>query len=200
MTNKEIAQHFGLLADLMELHNENPFKIKSYAFAARHLKNTNPPLAELSIAELEEIEGVGKAIAEKIFQLTKTGKLELLEKYLNITPLGVVDLLQLKGIGPKKIAQLWKELDIESIGELEYACNENRLIELKGFGTKTQANILEQIQFINKNSNKFLWANLEELANEIVAELQEQYPDMLVSTCGDFRRKFAITLRRELIF
>jgi DNA polymerase (family 10) len=190
MTNKEIAQHFGLLADLMELHNENPFKIKSYSFAARHLKNINPPLAELSIAELEEIEGVGKAIAEKIFQLTKTGKLELLEKYLNITPLGVVDLLQLKGIGPKKIAQLWKELDIESIGELEYACNENRLIELKGFGTKTQANILEQIQFINKNSNKFLWANLEELANEIVAELQEQYPNLLVSTCGDFRRKF----------
>ena len=192
MTNQEIAQHFGLLADLMELHTENPFKIKSYAFAARHLKNINTPLKELSIAELEEIEGVGKAIAEKIFQLTRTGKLDLLQKYLTLTPAGVVDLLQLKGIGPKKIAQLWKELDIESIGELEYACNENRLIELKGFGTKTQTNILEQIRFINQNSNKFLWANLEALANEILLEIQEQYPDALVSVCGEFRRKFLV--------
>ncbi len=189
MNNKEIAQHFGLLADLMELHNENPFKIKSYSFAARHLKNINEPLVSLSVDELEKIEGVGKAIAEKIFNLTRNGKLDLLEKYLAMTPLGVVDLLQLKGIGPKKIAQLWKELEIESIGELEYACNENRLIELKGFGTKTQENILQQLQFINQNSNKFLWANLEELANEITAEIQSAYPDILISTCGDFRRK-----------
>lgn len=190
MTNPEIARHFALLADLMELHNENPFKIKSYSFAARHLKNIDTPLKALSIEELEKIEGVGKAIAEKIFHLTRTGKLDLLEKYLKITPIGVIDLLQLKGIGPKKIAQLWKELDIESLGELEYACNENRLLELKGFGEKTQENILKQIQFMNQNSNKFLWANLEELANEIVAELLDQYPNLLVSTCGDFRRKF----------
>ena len=152
----------------MELHTEKTFKIKSYEFAARHLKKINTQVKELSTAKLEEIEGVGKAIAEKIFQLTRTGKLDLLQKYLTLTPAGVVDLLQLKVIGPKKIAQLWKELDIESIGELEYACNENRLIELKGFGTKTQTNILEQIRFINQNSNKFLWANLEALANEIL--------------------------------
>ncbi len=189
MNNNEIAQHFALLADLMELHGENPFKIKSYTFAARHLKNLEPPLSNLSIEELEEIEGVGKAIAAKIFHLCKTGKLDLLEKFLSVTPPGVVELLKIKGIGPKKIAQLWKELEIESIGELEYACNENRLITLKGFGAKTQENILQQIQFINQSSNKFLWANLEELANEILHELTQQYPDLLISTCGDFRRK-----------
>lgn len=189
MTNQEIAQHFALLADLMELHHENPFKIKSYEFAGRTLKKINEPLASLSIEELEEIDGVGKAIAAKIFHLTRTGKLDLLEKYLEITPLGVVDLLQLKGIGPKKIAQLWKELDIESIGELEYACNENRLIELKGFGAKTQENILQQIQFINQSSNKFLWANLEEISKEILTEIQAAYSDILISVCGDFRRK-----------
>lgn len=189
MNNIEIAQHFALLADLMELHGENPFKIKSYTFAARHLKNIEPPLSNLSMEELEEIEGVGKAIAAKIFHLCKTGKLDLLEKFLSVTPPGVVGLLKIKGIGPKKIAQLWKELEIESIGELEYACNENRLITLKGFGAKTQENILQQIQFINQSSNKFLWANLEELANEILHELTQQYPDLLISTCGDFRRK-----------
>lgn len=189
MDNKTIARYFSLLADLMELHNENSFKIKSYDFAGRHLKNINAPLAELSLAELENIDGVGKAIAAKIYELTHTGKFDLLEKYLGITPPGIVDLLQLKGIGPKKIAQLWKELDIESIGELEYACNENRLITLKGFGTKTQNNILEQINFINQNANKFLWANIESLAIEILAELQEKYSDILISTCGNYRRK-----------
>lgn len=110
MNNKDIAQHFGLLADLMELHNENPFKIKSYAFAARHLKNLDAPLAELNVNELSGIEGVGPAIAAKIYQLTHTGKLDLLEKYAGMTPVGIIDLLKLKGIGPKKIAQLWKEL------------------------------------------------------------------------------------------
>ena len=189
MDNKTIAKHFSLLANLMELHNENSFKIKSYDFAGRNLKNINAPLSELTIEELENIDGVGKAIAAKIFHLTRTGKLDLLEKYLEMTPSGVVDLLQLKGIGPKKIAQLWKELEIESIGELEYACNENRLIILKGFGAKTQLNILEQINFIKQSSNKFLWSNLEELSNEILLEIQTQYPEILVSTCGDFRRK-----------
>jgi DNA polymerase (family 10) len=189
MDNKTIARYFSLLADLMELHNENPFKIKSYSFAGRHLRNIDIPLSGLSVDELDKIEGVGKAISEKIFQLTHTGKFDLLEKFLAITPPGIIDLLQLKGIGPKKIAQLWKELEIESIGELEYACNENRLITLKGFGTKTQSNILEQINFIKQNSNKFLWANAEESANEILSELQTAYPDVLISTCGNFRRK-----------
>lgn len=189
MDNKLIAKHFSLLADLMELHNENSFKIKSYDFAGRNLKNINTPLGDLSIEELENIEGVGKAIAAKIFQLTHTGKLDLLEQYLAKTPSGVVDLLQLKGIGPKKIAQLWKELEVESIGELEYACNENRLITLKGFGTKTQDNILQQIAFIKQSANKFLWSSLEVLTNEVLEEIQSQYHNILVSTCGDFRRK-----------
>lgn len=192
MTNSEIAQHFALLADLMELHNENPFKIKSYAFAARYFKKTDAPLEQLTIEELEKIEGVGKAIAAKIFHLSHTGKLDLLEQYLKITPVGVVGLLQLKGIGPKKIAQLWKELDIESLGELEYACQENRLIELKGFGVKTQENILHQIQFIKQNQGRFLWANLEGLANEILEELQTLNLKRLLAACGDFRRKMPV--------
>jgi DNA polymerase (family 10) len=189
MNNREIAQYFGLLADLMELHNENPFKIKSYAFAARNLKNIDVPLKDLSIEELENIQGVGKTIGAKIFHLTHSGKFELLEKYAAMTPPGIIELLQLKGIGPKKIAQLWKELEIESIGELEYACNENRLVELKGFGKKTQENILQQLQFFSSNANKFLWVSLEELANEIIAEIQTEYPGINVSTCGEFRRK-----------
>lgn len=199
MNNKEIAAHFGLLADLMELHGENPFKIKSYAFAARHLKNLDTPLADLSIEELENIEGVGKAIAAKIFHLVRTGKLDLLQKYVEVTPPGVIAMLQLKGIGPKKIAQLWKELEIENLGELEYACNENRLLELKGFGQKTQEAILQQLHFLAQNANKFLWANLEELSVEVLAEISKEYPDLLVSPCGDFRRKEIVLERTDFL-
>lgn len=199
MTNSEIARHFALLSDLMELHNENPFKIKSYAFAARHLKNIETPLQGLSIEQLEKIDGVGQAIAAKIFHLCKTGKLDLLDKYIQSTPHGIIELLQLKGIGPKKIGQLWRELEIESLGELEYACQENRLVELKGFGTKTQQNIFQQIQFIKQNAGKFLWASVEEMANEILHDLQQQYPDLQFSLCGDFRRKMPIVTTVDIL-
>lgn len=195
MDNKTIAKYFSLTADLMELHGENPFKIKSYEYAGRSLRNIEGNLFEMDIHTLENLQGIGKNIAAKIMQLCTTGSFEELDALLAKTPSGIVDLFQLKGIGPKKIAQLWKELDIESIGELEYACNENRLITLKGFGAKTQLNILEQIQFINQNANYFLWCNLEELANEILVELTTAYPDLLISTCGDFRRKM-ITLEK----
>lgn len=199
MTNSEIAQHFNLLSDLMELHNENPFKIKSYSFAARHLKNIEIPLQDLSIEQLEGIEGVGQAIAAKIFHLCKTGKFDLLDKYIQITPHGIIELLQLKGIGPKKIGQLWRELEIESLGELEYACQENRLIELKGFGAKTQQNIFQQIQFIKQNAGKYLWSSAEEMAIDILHDLQQQYPDLQFSHCGDFRRKMQIVTTVDIL-
>ncbi|HMV14532.1 MAG TPA: helix-hairpin-helix domain-containing protein, partial [Chitinophagales bacterium] len=86
MTNNEIAKHFSLLADLMELHDENAFKIKSYAFAGRTLNKRNEALSTLTLDELENVEGIGKAIAAKILQLTQTGKLDLLENYLAKTP------------------------------------------------------------------------------------------------------------------
>lgn len=192
MTNKEIGSYFALLADLMELHEENAFKIKSYAYAGRNLRNIDVPLAEMSIDEMEKYEGVGNAIAHKIYDFVHNEKFELLKKYLEITPKGIVEILQIKGIGPKKIRQLWKELDIETMGELEYACTENRLLELKGFGKKTQESILQQIQFIHQNARKFRWAQLELIAQEILEEIQQNYPQMPVSFCGEYRRKFIV--------
>jgi DNA polymerase (family 10) len=161
MDNSTIAAHFRQLADLMELHGENPFKIKSYANAGRQLKGIDIPLAELDIPNLEAIPGVGKAIAEKIHTLVQTGDLPILRKYLDITPPGVVEILQIKGLGPKKIAQLWHELGIESPGELYYACLENRLTLLSGFGEKTQANILQSVTYVLENTGRQLYARAE---------------------------------------
>jgi len=189
MTNAQLSQQFKLLAELMELHGENDFKTKSYYFAARTLKNLDVNLSELSTSEIEQIQGIGKAIAQKIYVLLHEDKFDLLEKYLAITPIGIVEILQIKGIGPKKIKLLWDELQIESIGELLYACYENRLITIKGFGEKTQANIIEQIEFMQKNASSFLWASAEPLAIEIQENIEQQFPNTLISTVGAFRNK-----------
>lgn len=199
MNNKEIANTLKLLGDLMELHGEADFKTKSYFFAARTLKSIDVELSTLTVQELEQIQGIGKAIAAKIFELTQTGTLHLLETYLQKTPSGIVELFQIKGIGAKKIKLLWDELGIESMGELLYACNENRLITIKGFGAKTQQAIKEQIEFIHKNANSFLWANLEEFAIDIIESIQNQYPELLIDTVGDFANKKQTLEKIELL-
>lgn len=174
MDNTTIAAHFSLLADLMELYGENPFKIKSYFNAGRSLKKLEPLLSQLSLKELQEIPGIGKAIAEKIEVLSQTGTLPLLQSYLEKTPPGVVDMMRIKGIGPSKVALLWHELQVESLGELHYACIENRLTLLKGFGEKTQEKIKNQIEFILQNSNKQLYASVEKVwEGQILPALQK---------------------------
>ena len=154
MTNKEIARVFSDLASIMELHDENPFKIRSYENAYITLRKLDKPLAEMSRAEIDTIKGVGKAIGDKIEELLKTGELETFEKYAEKTPAGVVDMLHIKGFGPKKIQAVWQDMGIESVGELLYACNENRLIELKGFGKKTQEEIRKAAEYFLKSKNK----------------------------------------------
>ena len=131
----------------MELHGENPFKIKSYQQAYITLRKWGEPLADCSLEDLNAISGIGKAISEKIRELVETGGLATYRKYADQTPDGVIDLLDVPGIGPKKVRSLWKDLGVESVGELLYACNENRLIELKGFGVKTQADLIGKLDF-----------------------------------------------------
>jgi DNA polymerase (family X) len=175
MTNKEIANAFSLLADLMELHSEEAYKIKSYSFAYRVLRNEEKPLAEMNLTELKSIKGVGDAIANKILELQKNGSMRILNEYLEKTPAGVVQLLDVKGMGVKKVYMLWKELEIESPGELLYACNENRLAEMKGFGTKSQQNIKEQLEYHFQSQEKYRWASVEEDADNLLDDFSDVF-------------------------
>lgn len=199
MTTEEIAQALKLTAQLMELHNENPFKIKSIANAAYKLDKTDIPLEGKSLQELEQIEGIGKGIATKINELQTTGNLKELAALAENTPVGVIDMLGIKGIGPKKVGQLWRELEIESIGELLYACNENRLITLKGFGAKTQAEVKKQIEFHQSNLGKFHYASVEKFADELVEALKKKYETPLVSLTGAIRRKLEVIDKIEIL-
>ena len=110
MTNKDIARAFNDLARIMELHDENPFKIRSYSNAYIQLRKLDRPLGEMSEEEMNALKGVGKAISGKIKELLETGSMATYEKYREQTPEGIQELLQVKGLGPKKLRQLWKEI------------------------------------------------------------------------------------------
>jgi len=186
MTNKEIANAFSQLAELMEFYEEESFKIRSYSNAYRVLRSVDSQLSEMSLNELKEIKGVGDAIANKILELTKNGRMRLLDSYLEKTPSGIVALLGIKGMGVKKVQQLWKDLGIESPGELLYACNENRLAELKGFGEKTQQNIKEQLEYYFQSLEKYRWASVEKEADDLLDDLSDIFEK--VSLSGAFKQ------------
>lgn len=188
MSNKEIAKVFQFLGDIMELHGENPFKIRSYQNAYLTLRKLERPLTEMEAAEISAIKGVGQAIAEKIRELLDTGKMNTLQQYLDKTPEGVQEMLHIKGFGPKKIKVIWSELGIETIGELLYAVNENRLLELKGFGEKTQNELRQQLQYFLKSRNQFHFATLEKEGLEILKALQQALPELKMEFTGAFRR------------
>ncbi len=187
MTNHEIADHFELLSKLMDIHGDDSFRAKSYGSAAFRIEKVPEVLSELNVDQLKALPAIGASLAKKIEEINQTGKLGALEDYLEKTPKGVVDMLSIKGIGPKKIALLWQALGIESIGELEYACQENRLVTLKGFGAKTQASILASIQFIKANSGFCLFAEADIVVRQIYQYFETNYPNAHFSPTRAFR-------------
>ncbi len=199
MTNKEIANAFSLLAQLMELHGEEEFKIRSYNNAYRILRNEEQELGKMNLVELKGIKGVGDAIANKILELQKNGKIKILTEYLDKTPSGIVELLDIKGMGVKKVWLLWKELEIESPGELLYACNENRLKDLKGFGEKSQQNVKEQLEYFFQSLAKFRWASVEEDADNLLEDLQDVLGEENVMLTGQFRRLMPVVDMLEYV-
>lgn len=193
MDNKKIAKAIKLYAQLMELHGENPFRTKAIAAAAFKLDKLPFIVTPQSIDKLSEVPGIGPSTAQKVEALLTTDSFPELEALLAATPNGILEMLTIKGLGPKKIRVIWHELGIESTGELYYACNENRLVEAKGFGSKTQQEIKQAIEFSLANKGWFLYANAEKLAESVMLSLQKVLPHgRKIAFTGDFRRKCEI--------
>jgi DNA polymerase (family 10) len=188
MENKTIARRLRLLSQLMELHEVNPFKVKSMANAALKVDKLPYPVKDKTTAELEKIEGIGKSTAAKITELLENESIVELDELIAQTPAGVIEMMGIKGIGPKKVAIIWKELGIENLGELYYACNENRMVEAKGFGLKTQDEIRKAIEFTMASHGKFLYAQIEAEAKDILEQLKAIFPDGLIDFAGEYRR------------
>jgi DNA polymerase (family 10) len=189
MHNYEIAEYFSLLAKLMDIHGEDAFKIKSYSNAAYTLDRLNDPLEEMTPAQIAGIKGIGNAIAQKIVDLLATKKLQILEDYIEKTPAGILEMLKIKGLGPKKIITIWKELGIESIGELLYACEENRLINYKGFGAKTQQSIQDALNYYLQNQGSFLYQQVQDIVAQIENALSIQFSHNHHQVSGHYKRQ-----------
>lgn len=199
MDNFAIAENFFLLSKLMDIHGENSFRAKTYSIAAFNIEKLPMQLSETDRDELFSIKGIGDSIGKKVIEMLDTGKLEVLQEYISKTPAGVIEMLHIKGIGPKKIHTIWQEMGIESIGDLQYACNENRLANYKGFGEKTQQNILESIEFYLRSQGYFLYAEAEAIFPSVEGYLKKMFFAGKVHITGSYRRQMLTIEEMEFV-
>ncbi|UYZ65250.1 helix-hairpin-helix domain-containing protein [Hymenobacter weizhouensis] len=189
MDNRALIRAFRLAAQLMELHEENPFKIRAYEGTATALEQLSFPVAEVERTGLPDRTGLSKTAAAKVAEMLDTGSFDELNRLLSITPPGVVELLKVKGIGPKKIRALWKELGIESAEQLRQAAQNDEVSKLKGFGKKTQDAILAALEFTDQSRGKLLYPQAEALADDLVARLRQALGTEQVAVAGEVRRR-----------
>lgn len=199
MDNKSVAKVFKLYGQLMELLNENPFRTKAISSAAFKIDKLPFAAEKATMEELSQQPGIGNSTAEKIKLIIQSGTLPELDKLKEQVPEGVLEMLHIKGLGPKKIQIVWKNLNIESIGELYYACNENRLVEAKGFGLKTQEEIKKNIEFSIANKGWVLYARATHFAEAVLDALQQNFPDNQIVFTGDYRRKAEVLQYIDLL-
>ncbi|MBS0664481.1 MAG: PHP domain-containing protein [Verrucomicrobia bacterium] len=190
MTKNEIADVLSDIGTLLELKGENPFKIRAYLTGARALEAIEEgELARLIAAEqLESVKGIGEALAQKITELHTTGRLEFYDKLKASIEPGFVELLQIPGLGPKKIRALHDRLGVASIAALTTACQEGKVAELEGFGEKTQEKILAGIRNREAYGRRHLWWEAHEIAAPIVAGLRQLPQVVRAEAAGSLRR------------
>jgi len=190
MDKKEIANILNNIGLLLELKGENPFKSRAYYNAARIIELLDEDI-EILVKEnkLKDVKGIGEAINKKITELVLTGKMKYYEDLKVSIPEGLVEMLKIPGLGPKKIKTVYEKLNITTIRELEYACIENRLVDLPGFGEKTQKKILEGIQFVKQFSGQHLYAEAYTEALKLKEYLDMSKTALVTEIAGSLRRK-----------
>ncbi len=200
MSKHELARIFNELGLLLEIKGENPFKAGAYYKAARTVENLDQDLDDLIREDrLASIPGFGKAIVQKILEWKATGTIQYYEELKESLPAGLLDLLRVPGLGPKKIATLYSALKITDLEMLERACQENLLLNLPGFGAKTQAKIGAGIEFLKEHRHSFLWAEGMERALKIREHLAAHPQVEEVGIAGDLRRFLPVGNRIDLV-
>ncbi len=190
MTKNEIADVLADIGTLLELKGENPFKIRAYQTGARALEAIEEGELARLIREnqLETVKGIGEALAQKITELHTTGKLGFHEKLKASIEPGLVEMLQIPGLGPKKIRALHDKLGVASLADLTKACHDGKVAELDGFGEKTQEKILAGIRNREAYGRRHLWWDAHEVAAPIVAGLRQLPQVVRAEAAGSLRR------------
>mgnify|MGYP003575362846 CR=1 FL=1 len=199
MDNYNIAEQLNLLSKLMDIHGENSFKAKSYSSAAFAIEKFPQALSTMPENKISSIRGIGESVGKKIIELIQTGELTALKEVLAQTPEGVLEMMSIKGLGPKKIHTIWKELHISTIEELKEACETNRIAKQKGFGDKTEQKILEAIQFQQQNKGKFMYAEVESFAQALQTKLSEKFSQAQTVLTGAYRRQLEVIEQLEWV-
>ena len=189
MTKNEIAEVLEEIGVLMELKGENPFKIRAYGGGARILESLDQEEIDRLVAadDLDSIKGIGAALAQKIGELHTTGRLEFFEKLKGSIAPGLVEMLEVPGLGAKKIKVIHEKLGIDTIAGLAKACEEGRVAELAGFGAKSQQKIAEGIRNREEYGKRHLWWLANEVAQPILAGLKSLEEVERVETAGSLR-------------
>jgi DNA polymerase (family 10) len=189
MNKDQVAEILIEIGVLLELKGENPFKTRAYSNGARVIEGLTEPLDKLiADGRLAEMKGIGEAIYKKVSELVTTGKLAYYDEIKASMPAGLLEMLRIPGLGPKKVKAMYEKLGITSIEELEKACKDNRVAALDGFGEKTQQKICEGIAFRRQFAERHLISDALPLAESILEELRE-HPDVIrCSTAGSMRR------------
>ena len=175
MKNEVIASHFELLADLLEIQGANPFRIRAYRNGARTISSTSESMDDMvrSDRDLTEMTGIGKDLARQIVEIVTTGRHASLEELKTKIPNGVLDMLRIQGVGPKKVSVFFNELGLKSLAELKAACEGGRLRELKGFGKKTEESILQNIDLAATQGERVSIADARTAVEAIVEDLKQ---------------------------
>jgi DNA polymerase (family 10) len=189
MAEKSVPQVLEEIGTLLEIKGENPFKSRAYYNAAKTLSAIDDLDEVIQEKKLKEIKGIGEAIAGKVEEYVETGRMAYFEELKKQLPESLLELLQIPNLGPKKIKVLFDDLGVTNVGELEYACKENRLVGLPGFGEKTQEKILRGIEFVKRHKGEYLVGDVYPLAYDIKEKIQAIAKGGAVEVCGSIRRR-----------
>lgn len=192
MTNREIAAALDEVADLLEFQGANPFRVRAYRNGARKVKDTSSSMASVveasGAASLTEIDGIGKDLAEKIAELATSGSLTMLNELREQVPAGVLKLMGVPGLGPKKAAAVHKELGVETLDQLRAACEAEQIRALKGFGKKTEETILAGIDLAERAGSRTKWADADAIVGRLLQHMDTLEAVGRREPAGSYRR------------
>jgi DNA polymerase (family X) len=200
ITKQEVSEVLEEIGTLLELKGENPFKSRAYINAARTIAGLETDLKEVvRSGSLKEAKGIGEALFDKISELVTTGKLAYHEELKAAVPEGLMEMIRIPGLGPKRARAIFDQIGISTLGELEYACNENRLLQMEGFGPRMQEKILQGIQYVRRQKGQFHFPVAAREAEAILEVLKANRAVRRIAVAGSLRRKKEVVKDIDLL-
>jgi DNA polymerase (family 10) len=196
-SNREISRLFDLYAELLDVHGQEERLSDLLSGAAYRVGRLDQELGQFRESQLTEL--FCPEVVSVLTEVKKTGSIAALEDLIQLTPAGLFDMMRIKGLGGKKLSVLWKTAKLDTIEDLLLAAKAGTISQLPGFGKKTEQNIIAGIEAFNERAERFHYAAIADLADELVAALRKQFKTQLVSLCGDIRRQETVVDRMEVL-